>query len=343
MKEPSKSDWAALYQAAIAFQHASPWEWMDNEDLFAVENPYDGEMGYCSILGSGQEEFGLGIFLGDKGFVGYLELISSEVEPEDIDESIMLPLLSMLFVDRGTLQKKDLDVIRSLGLRFRGRNAWPLFRSQRPGYAPWFLEKEEVLFLSIAIHQALVVATKVRNNELDLWGKESEDLILTRYCRDNDWLEEWREPKIPDSSSQTHTEAVGAVNEARLHLLRTRAGRLSGAWELDIFVLPMPIGPASSRPYFPSCFLTVERKLGLIIDSKLTKPWLTLSEKQDELIQILEKAEQLPRHIWVRSDKIRLIVEPITRSLGINLRVGRLSMLEEAKASLHNYLSGHDA
>lgn len=59
MNEPAKGNWSALYQAAIAFQQAAPWECMDNEDLFAVENPDDGEVGYCSILGSGGEEFDL--------------------------------------------------------------------------------------------------------------------------------------------------------------------------------------------------------------------------------------------------------------------------------------------
>jgi len=74
-----------------------------------------------------------------------------EAEPEELDEKIMVPLLTMLFVDRDKLWKEDREVIHSLGLRFRGRNAWPLFRSQRAGYAPWLLEKDEVLFLTTAI------------------------------------------------------------------------------------------------------------------------------------------------------------------------------------------------
>lgn len=341
MNEPSKNDWSELYQAATAFQQASPWEWMGNEDLFAVENPHNGEVGYCSILGSGQEEFGLGIFLGDEGFNGYLELISGAAEPEDFDERVMVPMLSMLLVDRGTLQKRDVEVVRSLGLRFRGVNAWPFFRSQRPGYVPWFLEKGEALFLGTAIHQALLVANKVRNNELDLLGKEPEGLILTRCHRGGDWLEEWHKPKILDRTPQIHTKAIGAVNEAQLHLLRSGAPRSSGSWELDIFALPVPVGSAGSRPYFPSCFLAVERKLGLIIGSKIAEPWLTLAEKQDEVIGILEKAGQLPRNIWVKSDKIRMMVEPITNGLGINLHVGKLTTLEEAKASLGNFLFRH--
>jgi len=314
MKEPNKSDWAALYEAAITFKEASPWEWMANEDLFAVENPDDGEVGYCSILGSGGEEFGLGIFLGEEEYDRYLKLIAEEVEPKDFEGSVMARLLSMLFVDRDVLQKGDRDIIRSLGLQFRGRNGWPFFRSQRPGYVPWFLEKEEAIFLATALHQSLVIAKRVRSGELDFLQGETENLVLTRYYRGGKWLEEWRKPKISNSNSQSHRENIDPVTEVELHLLRSRAGESSGTWELDIFMLPLPLRSLPGRPYFPSCFLAVERKQGLVVGANLTEPWLTLSEKQDEVIQILRKANQLPGEIRVKSDKVRRIVEPITNS-----------------------------
>ena len=343
MNETTKDNWSTLYQAAIVFQQAAPWEWMDNEDLFAVENPDDGEVGYCSILGSGGEEFGLGMFVGEDGYDRYAKLIAEEMEPEDFEESMMMRGISMLFVDRGVLQKKDHEVIRSLGLRFRGRNAWPFFRSQRPGYVPWFLEKAEVLFFTTAIQQALVVADEARGGKLDLLEEEPENLILTRLYRDAKWHEEWRKAPKLGQEQETHAENIDPVKEAELYLLRGRVGGLSGCWELDIFALPMPIGKVSERPHFPLCFLATEKKLGLILGTNLTEPWLTFSEKQDEIIQILRKADQLPLEIRVKSDKMRRVVEPITRILGIKLRVAPLPMLEQTKASLDEHLSGHYA
>ena len=44
--------------------------------------------------------------------------------------------IMLSFEDRDALQEEDLAVIRGLGLSFRGRQAWPLFRSYRPGYLP---------------------------------------------------------------------------------------------------------------------------------------------------------------------------------------------------------------
>jgi len=345
MNQPNKSEWVALYQAAIMFKEAAPWEWMGNGDLFAVENPDNAEMGYCSILGAGGEEFGLGMFLGEDGYHRYIKVISEEVDPEnpeDLEESIMARSISMLLVDRNTLQKEDHEVIRSLGIRFRGRKAWPFFRTQWPGYVPWFLEKGEARFLSAALDQALTVANEVRSGTLD-WPLQRENLVLTRYYRDGRWLEEWRKAPAPSQKREEHADSIDAVKEAELHLFSNRASKVNESWELDIFMLPVPIGTVSERPYFPSCFLVVERKLGLVLGANLTKPWLTTAEKQDEVIRILKKVNQIPSEIRVKSNKVRRIVEPITSILGIKLQVRSLPMLEQAKASLHKHLSGRYA
>lgn len=340
--QPNKSDWTALYQAAITFKETAPWKWIGNEDLFAVENPDNAEMGYCSILGAGGEEFGLGMFLGEDGYHRYIKVISEEVDPENpenLEESIMARSISMLLVDRNTLQKEDHEVIRSLGLRFHGRKAWPFFRAQCPGYVPWFLEKGEARFLTAVLDQALTVANEVRSGTLD-WSLQRANLVLTRYYRDGRWLEEWRKAPAPSQKREERADSIDAVKEVELHLFANQAAKVNESWELDIFVLPIPIGSQSERPYFPICFLVVERNLGLVLDTNLTKPWLTILEKQDEVIQMLRKVNRIPNEIRVKSNKVRRIVEPITSILGIKLRLRSLPMLEQVKASLHKHLSG---
>lgn len=337
MAEPDKSDWTKLYQSAMEYYRAAPWQWMENDYIFGVENPSNGQTGYCSVLGICQEEYGLGIFVGDNGYQGYLSLLSGERAPEDTVLQATYPTLSMLFVDREYLQKKEHAVIRSLNLRFRGRNAWPLFRSTLPGYAPWFLEKEDALFLSDAIQQALVVSNKVRLEKLNLLGKKSQNMVFTRYYRDGAWREEWRQPKPVNDNTASQKTPIEAETEAELKLLRKATGKPSGTWELDIFVLPAPVESESGRPYYPLCFLIVDRKMGLILDSRVIEPWLTLSQKQGELIAIFKKNKKLPQTIYVKSAAVKTIVEPLTGILEINLRMGAVPLLEEAQRGLFEY------
>jgi hypothetical protein len=341
MKNPSLKEWANLYQITDRFKSVAPWQWVQNEGLFSVVNPENGQVGYCLILGSAKKEFGLGVFQGEKGYRRYLNLITGESGSDDFTESIMTPAITLLFADHRDLQKEDLEIIRSLGLKYRGRSAWPLFRSQKPGYVPWFIDKDEALFLTVAIEQALVVADKVRNDDLDLYEEVDDDLVFTRYYSNGEWREGWRRPELPPRDISTGVETTAAiVNEAEMLLLRNASSAPSGGWELDIFIMPVPIGPKSGRPTFPLCFLVVETKLGTIINTEMMEPWSSLSNQRDVFIQILKKAERLPRSIRVKSNKVAAIMEPVTTSLGIRLQVGEIPLVEEAKSQLSAYLSG---
>ncbi len=137
MEQPTQSEWDDLYRVAMDFKEMAPWQWMTDADLFGVENPRDGETGWCAILGSEGQEFGLLVFLGAEGFQMYNRIAMDEAGAKSFEVWARVPLLSMMFVDRQELQQRDHEMIRSLGLRFRGRNAWPLFRCQRPGYVSW--------------------------------------------------------------------------------------------------------------------------------------------------------------------------------------------------------------
>jgi len=340
VKQPNKAQWQELYEAAIAFQQVAPWEWMANEDIFAVVSPINAETGYCSILGNGGEEFGLSIFLGDVGLRRLVALIE-EQEDDDATAAIMTPGLVFLLANRGELDEEDRKIINSLGLSFRGKNAWPLFRSQRPGYAPWFLERDEVIYLTATLRQALEIAGRVKDGSLDLRQNLARGKIITRYQTENGWQERWDILRLGYLDDFDRSEPLGAADEAALFLLSKRTKERSSSWELDIFVAPPRIGPAGSRPYHPLCFMAVERESGLVVQMNMTPPWLNASEKQKEVICLLEKSETLPEEIRVGSQGKRALLEPIARALGMRLRVSRLRLLEDAKASLYEYLSGH--
>jgi hypothetical protein len=295
-QEPDKLDWSNLFQAAHQFLQAAPWEWINSEEILAIENVMSGEVGYCSILGSGRQEYGIGIYMGDTGFLAFLKLVAGKIKPERFFDDANFSMLSMLLVDRYTLQKKDLEIIRSTKLQFRGKNAWPLFRSMLPGYIPWFFNKNEALYMTNVLQQVLLVADRIKRNELEITGKESKIRVLTRCFREGKWIDEWRQPK-PAAKTPQMEEAIGAVKEAQLLLMKNSAGPLKGEWELDMFTLPGPVKSDSGRPFYPTCILIADRNQGLVLNVKLIEPQLPPSSKQDELIRILKESRPMPAAI----------------------------------------------
>nr|PZN07671.1 MAG: hypothetical protein DIU64_11950 [Caldicoprobacter oshimai] len=73
-EKPTMDEWKELYQAAIGFKDAQPWQWLYDMDLICVQNPADKAMGYCSIMGRKGKFFGLGVYLGPQGLFSFMEM-----------------------------------------------------------------------------------------------------------------------------------------------------------------------------------------------------------------------------------------------------------------------------
>ena len=161
---PSIAEWKSLYEIALQFKEKKCWDWMWDSDLFGVQNPWTGEIGYCCIMGRSGEHFALATYSGTEGLDGYLRIANGEIPCDSFDVLEAQKCLMVSFEDRKFVQKPDYEVIKKLGLKFHGKNAWPLFRNYEPGYHPWHITKNEVKYLTLALQQAVDVALRFKDN-----------------------------------------------------------------------------------------------------------------------------------------------------------------------------------
>ena len=111
--------------------------------------------------------------------------------------SITQKCLMASFGNKADQQKQDLDIITQLGLKFKGRHAWPLFRSYEPGYFPWYLTQAHVRFLALALERAREFALSL-DAEKVIYVPPSNDVVLVHVPHNEQggitWKTEWQKP-----------------------------------------------------------------------------------------------------------------------------------------------------
>ena len=307
---------------------------MWDSDLSGVQDPASGEIGYCCVLGRAGEHFALAVYSGTEGLEGYLQTRSGEVLPSYPEALHLQKCLMASFEDRSFLQQKDLHVIKALGLQFRGRNAWPLFRSYQPGYHPWYVTHEEALFLTVALHQTIEVAVRFKADP-ELLTPPGAHQYFVRVPHKVEaglrWTDEWLEPRPLEKP----VTVAQPLNENRLEKLNRTITERRGIWEIDSFYSPMGVIEKGERPYYPLIILWVERFSRFIVNHDLAQPSEGLSELPDQFMNRVETMGSLPQEIVVKKAETFTLLEPITRKLGIKLmKVERLSALEEVQTSM---------
>ncbi|OGG47137.1 MAG: hypothetical protein A3F84_16945 [Candidatus Handelsmanbacteria bacterium RIFCSPLOWO2_12_FULL_64_10] len=338
---PTLDEWRRLYEVAVRVKELAPWEWMMEDDIFGVQNPENQELGFISVMGAIGEHFAVAVYLGPQGLYGFLDL-----EDEGLDASpyrlFEVPQLQASFEDRNILQKEDRDILKSLGLKFRGQNAWPMFRSIRPGFHPWFLEGWEARLLTCALEQALDVTPRFEADPSLLGVPEGAFFVRAPLKAEVGIGWEDRVVRVPPPASAPVT--VDDLTRRRLEGLSRGEQKL----EVDVFMLPDACREGKGRPFFPYCLMMVEARSGLVLFHDLLQPQPSLEEMWRsvplKMVDQFAKAQMIPTEVRVCSEQLFDLLKPLAGASRFKLkRVSALRTLEPAREMLMGFLMGGDA
>lgn len=315
---PGLDDYRALYQAAEDFKRLACWEWLSDIDIFGVQDPVSGEIGYASVLGAGKDVFGLAFYLGEEGLASLLRLLDQEERRiEDPDRGLDQRCLLVSFEDRDQLAKEDLETIKALGLKFRGRKQWPCFRSFRPGYHPWFLEKAEAQFLTVALQQAQDVACACKENPNYLLTAESEYLVRVPERQEGglSWSNKLLRPQV-----QPQAEAKLVVSPARVQAVKAACKLVDAIWEVDASLAPIPIQEKkNSRPYYTRFFLCADAESRLILSYDMLPPGDLPQQLQSRFLNLVKESRVIPHFAFTQNYATRAALLPLAEKLGFGV------------------------
>ena len=337
-EEPTREEWGALFAAADAFKKAACWEWMFDADTFGVMDPETGEIAYCCIMGNLGEHYALGAYLGAAGLKWIFDM---QVENEDqAGPELFMKQHGLMasFEDRNGLLDQDRALIKELGLRYRGKKQWPLFRSYEPGLYPWFLSSWECRFLTRTLQQALEVSLRCREDGTIL-GIAGEDTFLVRVPREEGPEITWEDQYLHVALPHEEYASFHVVDELLLKRTLSLGKERRGTWEVDTFYLPFPVQEKKdSRPYYPKVFLILDKTTGLILRHE------TIQDLQEDgyrcihaIVELVSERGKIPARIAVERDETYFLLRDACLQLNIELeKVRGLEVMPEIREALFN-------
>src|SRR3989454_4179046 len=255
-----------LFDLAIQTKELKPWRWMEEIDLIGIENPETGEIGFISVMGSLGEHEAVALYLGAEGLYDFIDLHTDE--SATAHRALEIRHLQAAFSERKYLEKEDRDLIKQLGLKFSG-GAWPMFRSYRPGYLPWFVTLNEAQFLIHALSQIIEVAKSVRDEAQPFHptGRVEKDGYLMRVSRKEGSALIWEDQvwRIARPQRKPVKAVVDAVSLERLKGLRQSQLEL----EVDLFLAPASIGKRGQRPLAVYALMIADSDSGFIFGNEV--------------------------------------------------------------------------
>lgn len=320
--------WHRLLELAEEINQLQPWKWIDDDQIFAVQDPETKEYVYCSIMGRGGMEFGLAAFIGMEG----LQYLRGLLTVTDFDEKYYLKQRSLLlsFSNRDELDKEDLQLLKEHGKSYRGKNQWPQFRSFLPGFYPWFLDEEEVRLFSLVMEQVIEVS-RLAKKDSNLLTTENLDWFFTREYDHK--AGKWTSIHISVGTIVPMLEDVPLfINELEIQELKRSLKRSNIPLEFDCDYILMPLqDQPNERPYYPRLAFCVERKHGLIVYNDMMKTNNIAETTQEALAGLIKQLNSIPREIWIKEEMYPYLKE-IAKKLNIQLMVVQsLPLLEEAR------------
>ena len=129
---PTGSEYGMLCELAFHIQQLSPWNFMQETDVFGFQDPESGALGFVSVMGQLGEFAAISVYRGVEGLYGWRnfeELLKIDAKSEEAHDMVYeIPQLQLAFVEPMILERRDRDIINASGFKF-SKTQQPQFRS----------------------------------------------------------------------------------------------------------------------------------------------------------------------------------------------------------------------
>jgi len=338
-KPISLQTWQRLYDAATKIRKMQPWDWMEETDIFGIRVPTHETTAFVSVMGLLGEFLSVTVYPSQRELQKSIDICSLSDNRQRAELLLETRQIQLIFGGTRDIESKDRRILKELGLKFRGHDAWPYFRSIHPGHLPWFIEPSEATLLTVALEQLLILAPKLREDETVLDAVDgSDDLPILEVPPDgpNDhWNLSWE--SFEPQPEHLHISVANEVMQAARFLPSAPL-----TVEVDVFSMPMmPIGTKKDRPQCPYLLLAVDTKSEFVVAGNLVTIENSLEEMRGSIAEYLFKAfinhKMRPETIVVKRDWIYAALLDACKHISIEVILeNELAALEQVRFDFEN-------
>jgi hypothetical protein len=339
MKDNMLEELRRLYKLADKVREIAPWEFMYEDQVFCVKDPDTHVLCFISIMGSLGEQFALSAYTGVDEYRKFVEF--KEGDPMNNPEKYLeINQLQVSFNSKPDLEKEDVAILKALGLSYSQKNQWPIFRSLKDGFLPWFLEPDEVKTMAVVLEQSIEIMMR-RKSGLT-FPDPDDDNFLVRYAEKRDGGCIWNEKTIEIEFPGVFFK-IPAPDEKLIRriMLLPATNKL---FEFDFALLLNPIRDIKTeRPYYAAMALLVDHRSGMIVGSELFGVKCNYIQRLEQapavLLKLLSRQKIRPKGVDIVQPELHEILEPLLTHLEIKLRLtDELEMIAEVREDLRENL-----
>ncbi|SIS39712.1 plasmid pRiA4b ORF-3 family protein [Salimicrobium flavidum] len=306
LEEEDSPVWESLITLAKEFKQKKPWKKYTDEQIIVLEIPWMNQLVFCSVLGGGGYEFGLAVYIGEDGLNVLEGTVEGTIEPEDVPFVQRSILIS--FSDRDELEQEDYQLLKDNGFTFRGKKQWPMFRSFRPGFFPWFIDEEEAEIAAYALDKVL----DVRSRNLHIPSYE-EPHWYANLISGNEFIDTTISPE-EYQDGEMRPMILSEFEEKRI---RKEKKVLDMQLVIGTFTFHEPVEGGDTRPFYPEVFVAVDEQGEGILYNDTFPPDDLAFRAQYAFLETIKQLGGVPASVKLQVSEATYGLLPLLEKLGI--------------------------
>ena len=312
----NKKVWSHLYELGMEYCRQEPWKRFTDNVLIAVPMA-DGETAYCAIYGYAEELFGITVYFGEEGLNCLRRIHYSWKVGRDETAAIQQQnCLAMFLGDRDEVGEEQYNIIRELGLKFRGKGAWLYFEAYRKHYTPVCLNDDQAEVLSEALQRFLEALRLLPDKEI----RDSRmDLLILEYVPSDDGGQIKERTLSGESYPVDESGRILPDREFALKKAARKKNRM--VLETGVFYTESLIRDENKEYFHGRIAVLADHSSGQILEYQVLTPQQSAGQELTDLLGNWIENNGLPSKLYV-PDTVHLerLKQP-SRFLGLSMQV----------------------